>query len=145
LEKHHRDGQGDATEALFDGPAVDQHARGDDDAHEWEQAAQPVFWDAGAALGDVFNDNEVGVAATEEGAENVPAAGREIEESRLDRCRQVEPRVEDIADWSEERVHVPNERGRSERDHDEVWVLPETNYAPWIAHFPHDGSFPSER
>lgn len=56
----------------------------------------------------------VGPAAAEEGAEEVAAAGGDVEEAGLDGRGEVEAWVEDVADGREERVHVPDEGGGGE-------------------------------
>lgn len=123
LQEHDDDGQRDATFGLLDAPAVDEHAGGDDDAEGEEAAAQAVLGHAVAvALADPLAHRAVGPAAAEEGAEEVSAAGRDVEEAGLDGAGEVEARVEHVPDRRQEGVHVPDQTAAREAGDEQVRV-----------------------
>lgn len=55
----------------------------------------------------------------------------------MERGGEVEPRVQHVANRREEAVHVPDERGGSERDGEEVRVAVESDDAEWVQPLPH--------
>lgn len=108
LTKHHYDWEGDTAETFFDTPAVEQHRGGDGDAHEWESGAETIFWDAGSPLFGPFYGDIIRIATAEERTKDIATSWSEIEKPGLDGGGEVEAWVEDVADWCEEGVHIPD-------------------------------------
>ena len=50
----------------------------------------------------------IGVAAAEKGTEKIATAGRDVEEAGLKRRCESEAGIQDVADWCQEGVHVPD-------------------------------------
>ncbi len=122
LDEHGGHGQRDAADLLFDAPAVDQHARRDDASDENIATAQPIFRHAPALLPNPLLDNVIGPPASEKGAQQIPTARGDVEQAALDRTRQVEARVQHVADGREEAVHVPDEAAARDARDDQVRV-----------------------
>lgn len=114
LHKERDDDDRDPAHVLVHAPAVDEHARGDHAAEEGQRRPQAVLGHPRLLLGDVLLDHVVGVAAAEEGAEQVARPRGQVEEAGLHRGREVEAGVQDVADGREEGVHVPDQGGGRE-------------------------------
>lgn len=105
LDKHTHHQQRHAANPLLHTPPIDQHARRDHQPHEEHATAEPVLGDTMAtAFPDPALDDVVGVAPTDEGAEDVAETWGEVEEGREERGGEVETGVEDVADRGEEGV-----------------------------------------
>lgn len=123
LYEHGRHRQWDTAHRLVDAPAVHQHASGNHDADERQTRSQPVFGHAPTLPPDPPLHHPIRPPAAEEGAQQISAAGRDVEEARLDRRGQVEARVEHVADRGQERVHVPHQATGGQAGDDEVRVF----------------------
>lgn len=122
LQKHHYHRKRHPTPLLLNAPPVNQHAAGDDDAHESDGGAKPVLGHACAPDANPFPDDVVGPAAAQKGTEEVAATGRDVEEAGLDGRREVEAWVQDVSYRCEEGVHVPDEGGGSEGHSQQVRI-----------------------
>lgn len=122
LGEHGDHGHGHAPDLPVDGPAVDEHRRRDDAADEDVAAPQPVLGHPPAPPRDPLLDDVVGEAAPDEGAQEVAAAGGDVEQARQHGAGEVEARVEHVPDGREERVHVPHEAAARDPGDDEVGV-----------------------
>ena len=85
-----------------------------------------------AAQRDPFLGRAVGPAPADEGPADVAAAGREVEEPRLQRRREPEARVQHVAHGREQRVHVPDQAGGGEGGEDEGGVAEEADDAEGV-------------
>lgn len=123
LDKHGDNGDGDAADFLLEGPAVDEDAAGDDEDDMHEGGFEAVFGDAhAAALGDAFLHAVVDPATTDETACEETGTGDEVEEAGLDGAVEVKTGVEDVTDWGEEGVLVPDESTGGETNAEDVGV-----------------------
>lgn len=109
LQKHHDHRQRDATDSLLDTPAVDEHAGWDNAPQEPQTAAEPVLCFAVPSYTDILFGNVVCVSPTEESTEEIAAAWGDVKERPLERRGEIKARIENIADWCKEGVHVPDQ------------------------------------
>ena len=109
LCKHNNNRQCNAAFLLFNRPSIDKHAPGHNNAHREQNASKTVFGDTLSTPSDPFLDDVVCPPPTEECAEQVAAAGCEVEKARVQRGSEAETWVYDVADWGKEGVHVPDQ------------------------------------
>lgn len=109
LQEHHDDWQRDTADPFLYTPSIDDHACRYDSAQEPQTAAETVFGFTMTSDANVLLDDVICVSAAEEGAEEVPTTGGDVEERALEWTREVEAWIEDVTDRSEEGVHVPDQ------------------------------------
>lgn len=139
LDEHGYDGECDAADSLLHAPAVEDHASWNDTSEGDQAAPEPVFGDPSSLLHNVLLDVVVRPAPAEEGTKQVSATGSDVEQTGLDGAREVEPRIQHVADRGQQAVHVPHQGGARHAHGDQVRVLVQADDAQRVRPVPHLG------